>query len=993
VLIRRHLRGPFKPPQGATINWGHPLAANLTGAWLFNEQGGLTVRNLVNPNDNLAIVGSFSPLWIPNQLGSWTPDTSANSRGLRLATASALLKPADAASLFWRGSFNGATGANNPDIALISANSANTSPFVAYGLSRSTGDTSAIVYIDDAGGTFHGPAVTGLITVGQITNAAVTFRNGGNCTGYWKGRKVVQNARSGSLSYSGTSGMNVSVKNDNSGAMSFNDVIYTWNRELSATENQWLNDEPYALLEYAKPRTFFFTAAPAFAVDISAGVQAGTSFTESMAAARSTSFGVTAGTSFTASTGNSIAPGVQMGTAFSVTMAGARSITLGVTAGTSTLNPFPQTVTPSSGVLISVVPGSPAMEGGAQTVINQTGVKISVVPGGPTIVGGPQYLQAFIGNIDRSAYLIPMGVNQPKLGGGGGGGGTGAAGAGPVTIQYNAIGRASASFDLFVGDGSGWVPRAKQTVILQEFGRKLFAGCLKSVSSEPINAQTSKFVFHCIATDKSSICDNRVAIKTYPVGTGIQTMILDLVSNFLNGEGITTEGVNVAGTLDAPMIFNTVSVTQAFDQITLATGAQWWVDMNGVLNFAVIASAPVAPFSLTDTSRNWRNLVASETLTGFANTFYAVSNLVVQPGGSGHAGVAREETYTLANIGGQPWQQAAFNAGLAPGYLLLDLPINVLVSVTVNGVSQNVWNAATQDYTVAGWYFYSGPAIVFPFVTPSIGDVIVVRYIPVYQNSTVNTADPLSGTCGSGKIEAVIQVPNIAFQSDLDAIAQAYQDRNGTIPYIVSFETDEPGLEVGQALTTAISFIPALVSGTLYITSITATKAAAGQFDLGFSSSFRWVIEATTQQNLGNWVNWFERIIKRTQFPLPLPRYEVAPFVLAPGSSLGGGTVGTNPVIVQNAGQVFEAVAAFTTPPVGQDLLINFLINGVPVFAPGGELVIPAGSTALATQTTFAVPGLFVFRGDIILITASYRVLSASPVAASSGSANLNWSY
>lgn len=731
-------------------------------------------------------------------------------------------------------------------------------------------------------------------------------------------------------------------------------------------------------------------------VSLAPGVGLHTDITETMRAPVTLTPAVTLDTEISAQGAASIAPGVGLHTGFSIGDVGISvTLTEGIGIGAHFFAPVDVTIVVASGVRIAVTPGAPAVQGGAVTVINQTGVRISVTPGMPAVNGGIQYLQCFIGNVDRSAYLIPMGVSQPRLGGGGGGGGTGSASSGPVTITSNAIGRASATFDLFVGDLSGWVPRAKETVILQEFGKKLFAGCLKSVTTDPIQPGFTKPIFHCIGTDKSSICDNRVVIKTYPVGTGIQAMVLDIVANFLDGEGITTEGVNVTGTLDAPMVFNTVSVTQAFDQITQFTGAQWWVDMNGILNFSVIDNAPAAPFSITGTSNNFRNLVATETLVGFANKFYAVSNLVVQPGGSGASGAAREETYTMLNIGGLPYQQRAFDAGLAPGYLLLDMPINTLVFVSVNGVSKPVFGITVQPYDTPGWYYFDGSntaAVVFPFNTPSIGDVILVRYIPLFQNATVVAADPLSGTCGSGIIEGIIQVPNISFQDELDSIAEAYQARNGVIPYIVSFETDTPGLAVGQALPCNISAI-GLGSTSLYITSVTAVRAGAGQFDLGAQSSFRWVIESSTQQNLGNWVNWFEQFIKRTQFPLPLPRYDRAKFILAPGSSLAAGTVATNPDPVQNAGAVFQASVIAETPPVGQDLLVNFLINGVPVFASGAELILPAGSTALAVTTTFATPGLFVYQNNVITIVTAYRVLTANPVAASNVTATLNWSY
>lgn len=304
-----------------------------------------------------------------------------------------------------------------------------------------------------------------------------------------------------------------------------------------------------------------------------------------------------------------------------------------------------QTIIPLS-IPSNVVMGSPVvLAGGDQTIISRsipTNVVVGIIPPQTGGGGGEQVLQLFLGNA-FAKYLVPGGLTWPRQGAGGGGGGTGAAAGGNLTIRQTAIGRATCSFDLFVGDASGYVPQASQIVTLKENGTKIFAGCIKAVSSDPMPGygltSDSPIGFHVDCTDKSSICDNRVVIKTYPAGTDVQGMILDIVANFLNGEGITTQNVSVQDSLDTAMIFNHITVSNAFDQITALTGATWWVDFDGVLNFVVIMSAPAAPFALTAaTARTpgstFRNFVSTQTLIGYANKFYAISNLVVLPNGA-----------------------------------------------------------------------------------------------------------------------------------------------------------------------------------------------------------------------------------------------------------------------------------------------------------------------------------------------------------------------
>ena len=54
-----------KPPVGSTINWGHPLAKSLMGAWLLNEGGGKTTRNLVSGRKSKVV----NPVWKSGKYG------------------------------------------------------------------------------------------------------------------------------------------------------------------------------------------------------------------------------------------------------------------------------------------------------------------------------------------------------------------------------------------------------------------------------------------------------------------------------------------------------------------------------------------------------------------------------------------------------------------------------------------------------------------------------------------------------------------------------------------------------------------------------------------------------------------------------------------------------------------------------------------------------------------------------------------------------------
>jgi len=90
-----------------------------------------------------------------------------------------------------------------------------------------------------------------------------------------------------------------------------------------------------------------------------------------------------------------------------------------------------------------------------------------------------------------------------------------------------------------------------------------------------------------------------------------------------------------------------------------------------------------------------------------------------------------------------------------------------------------------------------------------------------------------------------------------------------------------------------------------------------------------------------------------------------------------GGVTVPNKVPVKRSGKLFRVTAVATTPPLGQDLLIDILANGASIFPSGGQLKLPAGVASLVFTTTFANgPASYLFQDDILTCTPTYAVLS-----------------
>ena len=684
----------------------------------------------------------------------------------------------------------------------------------------------------------------------------------------------------------------------------------------------------------------------------------------------------------------------------------------------------PAQVIDPTGLPSAFAAGSPTVSGGPQR-ISVTGLASGFKAGVPTIPGA-QGLQLLIGGLDYTKYLSNQGVANTGL--------DATTVAQPLQLTSQTLGRWTAIFD-FIDLEMETYPEIVQTFVIIENGVRIFSGGIITVQVDRIQSAIGPLQsYHVIAQDWSAICDRRVVNATYPSGSDIAGIVLSIWANVLciPNEGITANNVpEIGGPLgltDSTEVFNFVSVTQAFNQLATDTGCVWWIDSNADLHFIDYTSLPACPFSLTETSGNWRALSGTSNTSDYRNVEYVTSNLTavpgvaqqqqggLQPGQPGYGGPVITETYTIP-------QAAAVARGFDLGAIITNFPVAQITALAINGVAQPVQNGAPPPgspiYNLQkSWWFFAGfPFLyppnaanddaVFPYppVTspyPNSGDVVEISYIAVAssQQAVVQQGNgPLvpstpgaAGTWGSGVFENVQQVQNINLQSDLNAVAQALLNRSDQVPILIQYETDEPGAQVGQSqyINLPISFLPGATQWTITGIQATVASPAVGPGGFGvYQGYFRWVIQATSGQDLGNSTFWFERLIARTENPLPVQQSGDLTFVLAPGGSLAAGTPGNNPVPLTTAGTLTQAYVICGTPPTDQNLVIDIQDNGSSVLA--SPLIVPNGSYAQVLTMAFAAAGLTVAIGDLLSVVVSYQVIGDAPTPAANVTVYVQW--
>lgn len=630
--------------------------------------------------------------------------------------------------------------------------------------------------------------------------------------------------------------------------------------------------------------------------------------------------------------------------------------------GTPNIKGSTQDVTLTAGIASAEAFGTPSFTGSTQTLILAgKGINTGAI-GTPTVVGGNSQQRILIGGVDRTAYLSTVGASATS--------------GGPVHITKQLAQPAVATFTLHMSS-LVFRPTCDDSVEIYDGGLLWFRGQISQVIEAVEMSTAAQYEFSCSCTDQSIVATRRFVTQTYGLANtayflSLRDVVLDIVANYLSGEGITT---NHVGSLAAygpgtPLVFDGVSVQDAFNTIASAGGNNfsWYIDQFNDLHFGVpgdgLSSNP-APFGISSGDRRYRNLTVQQNRSLYRNVQYVRSDQFLIQG-------ARTEVFTAAN-----W---ASGGGVI--FFLTSFPIVSQPKVLLNGVEQPIFNLSSDPNAENEGFTWAPQAYGVVVKTPSIfnpglGDTITIEYngylsnVIVEIDATEIAARQASGG-GSGRYEAVEDVKG-ADLAQATAIANALlaQYANGGYPKVVVFETDYGGLDVNMLV--HINLSEHSVNADFLVQQIDSTSID-GQ-NLGHGTSFRSQVTLVSTTNQGDWVTWFEALLAKVAQGTPAAVFEEATFILGAGGSLSTGTNGSNPYIVKQAGQIaFIKVIAGGAPSDDVfrcDILKSAagLSGQTSIFAPGKFAEIPVNSTDLITYgPSILNPNPYYLKPDDILM-------------------------
>jgi hypothetical protein len=410
--------------------------------------------------------------------------------------------------------------------------------------------------------------------------------------------------------------------------------------------------------------------------------------------------------------------------------------------------------------------------------------------------------------------------------------------------QVNGRGQLSITFADVPG---GFRPEDGQEILILEDSVRRFGGHLYE-PEEYLTPDRSLMFYECSAVEFSAIPDRFTVQRVYEEEL-FEDIIADIVTEDMADEGITLD-VD-AGPQIERAVFDDVSVSDAFNDLAELVGYAWWIDEDRVLHFHA-RDAIVAPATLDhDTIRSgslrvrvdrekYRN---KQVLRGGKALTDARAETSVGDG-------ERRVFATAFPIGAEPVVEVSYSGGAFTAE-----------TVGIRGVEEGT-----------DWYWNLAEAQVSQDESSTVlssADVVRITYrgqfnlkIEYTDLLQVSARQALEG--GSGIHTFVENRPEIESLNQAIQTTFAFIERYGRMGKVISAETREPGLRVGQLIPIDVS--EHSLDGDFLIDTITATIPPGME-------EIRYSLTAREGDPFGSWQDFFRQLL-HIRKPLTLARQD-----------------------------------------------------------------------------------------------------------------------
>lgn len=540
------------------------------------------------------------------------------------------------------------------------------------------------------------------------------------------------------------------------------------------------------------------------------------------------------------------------------------------------------------------------------------------------------------------------------------------------TVPAPAVGQEVLVYRHSVRIFGGGVEQPVQTAF-QALSGHLYAGSAGGSSGGGVSSATGTGSGGVQCTDFSYLLLRRYVGKYYAINAFLSNVVQDIVNTYLAADGFTFDDTDGDPNIDmGPLLFNWVTVQQAFNTISSNTGWEFSVDYYKVIRFYPAGSGTgPAPFNVAD---NDGNLLAETLNIEYYRGQYRNKQGIRSPTQSSFLW---QDIFSVAMPGpfpNTPQAPDGIRTNFITLYGILGVP-----EVFVDGVPQIVISLLDVVGFPGPWDWYYIPQQGFPEPAPGVfqnpshtplssAHVLTVNYSsqlsPIYwvqDNVQIAARAAIEGN--TGVYEDMEDAPSTTDPGAIAAYAQGLLDRYGKngIPYQISYTTDRDGLVAGMSQELTFANPPInLLAGLIISVQI---RDVDGEF-------LRYGVTVASNQYQGNWTQFFAALVTASQFPQPgaFNNYTWTIGQSVPGVANPGSGTGTQPGqrIVTNAVELIQSFQ-FTNPNAVVGLnQITLLVNGSGVFS----LQIEFESGVTGTKQVF-VPRdtpLRIYAGDVLEI-------------------------
>lgn len=391
-----------------------------------------------------------------------------------------------------------------------------------------------------------------------------------------------------------------------------------------------------------------------------------------------------------------------------------------------------------------------------------------------------------------------------------------------VEIEHQLSGRSTCNFSIVDLAGLASYQCGEKIEVYFECNL-IFAGTIDAVTERFEEGTDAKFIeIECV--DWHQLCDRCFVANSYEEKT-LRQIVARIVNydTWLHDEGITLGSIDNVTELNI-VRFNYKSATDCFDRLAEATGYDWKITPNKVLNFYDRATY-VAPFAIGDSYQNYMRLEFGRDRSEYRNRQWMLGgDDMIDPDPEYFRGdyatiepTKRRRTFNLKFAVGEISGENPDGDELGI-WRISDVEVATKQRVGLRGVDKDGDLEEPSSTTWKQWFYKPGEKEISqnsatdpdenPVLTHDEQLKVVYRgQIPIIldhqDDAEIAARAAIEG--GTGIYEAVDEDDTINGRDMAEERASRLLAKFGRIPRQIDFEIDRIGLEPGQLMTVTIA--------------------------------------------------------------------------------------------------------------------------------------------------------------------------------------------